>query len=168
MLGFLFHCWPCDWFQCFLFQNWRHTQAQHMHKHKQQDIETQKWTIENVETSDGTKLAKCNVMNWTIVNPKCFSMPNQKRSLNEIVFGSKDLYQNPILVLKIDFGKVNIISCWCSLIVMTHNRTKAPRALHNAMVATKGNTHKSIFKCKSIFVLEFEAKNMEGTNATWK
>jgi hypothetical protein len=33
-----------------------------MHKHKQ-DIETQKQTIEDVETSDGTKLAKCKVMN---------------------------------------------------------------------------------------------------------
>jgi hypothetical protein len=43
-----------------------------MHKHKQQDIETQKWTIENVETSDGTKLTKCNMMNWTTIGPKCF------------------------------------------------------------------------------------------------
>jgi hypothetical protein len=34
-----------------------------MHKHKQQDIETQKQTIEDVETSDGTKLTKCKVMN---------------------------------------------------------------------------------------------------------
>ncbi len=71
MLGFLFRCQPCDWFQCFLLHNSRYTQAQHMHKHKQQDIETQKQTIEDVETSDGTKLTKCKVMNWTIVGPKC-------------------------------------------------------------------------------------------------
>ncbi len=42
-----------------------------VHKHKQQDIETQKWTIEDVEISDGTKLTKYKVMNWTIVDPKC-------------------------------------------------------------------------------------------------
>lgn len=120
-----------------------------------------KWTIENVETSDGTKLAKCKMMNWTLIGPK---MPNQKRSLSEIVLGSKDPYQNPILVLKVDLGKVHIISCWCSLIVMTHNRTKAPRSLHNAMVATKGNTHKFVFKCESIFVLELEAKSMVTMN----
>jgi hypothetical protein len=32
-------------------------------------------------------------------------MPNQKRSLNEVVFGSKDAYQNLILILKLDLGK---------------------------------------------------------------
>jgi hypothetical protein len=44
-------------------------------------------------------------------------MPNQKRSLNEIVLGSKDVYQNPILLLKVDLGK----SAHHSMLMLIHS-----------------------------------------------